>query len=274
MGLFSRNFDRPGPGVAKDEPRKKGAARFFEILLRDFADLIKLSLLFSLCALPSVATFIIGSLPFMFGTNTLVLVFLLPSVILAYPIGGAVVACYFNISRFMRDDPSYLWFDFKRKFKENVKQAAPAGIICTTFIYMQVLVWFQMYYQLAEGTYTGGLFMLLLAIMSLLMFSMIVPYIFLHYAYIDLGALRILKNSLLMAFAYIPRSFMGALLGGIIWILIAITLPSSLVIAPLVPLILISLSMMLTLTWIWPKFNAYFDIEETLKKRKEEKNEQ
>ena len=35
MGLFHSNFDRPGPGVAPDAPRKKGAARFFEILGRE-----------------------------------------------------------------------------------------------------------------------------------------------------------------------------------------------------------------------------------------------
>ena len=27
MGLFTRNFDKPGPGVSPDAPRKKGAAR-------------------------------------------------------------------------------------------------------------------------------------------------------------------------------------------------------------------------------------------------------
>ena len=47
MGLFTRNFDKPGPGVSPDAPRKKGAARFFEILGRDFST-IWLEL-FSLC---------------------------------------------------------------------------------------------------------------------------------------------------------------------------------------------------------------------------------
>ncbi len=35
MGLFNFHFDRPGPGVSPDAPRKKGPARFFEILGRD-----------------------------------------------------------------------------------------------------------------------------------------------------------------------------------------------------------------------------------------------
>ena len=41
MGFFNRNFDRPGPGVAKDAPRKKGAARWFEILGRDLGSFFK-----------------------------------------------------------------------------------------------------------------------------------------------------------------------------------------------------------------------------------------
>ena len=35
MALFNFHFDRPGPGVSPDAPRKKGPARFFEILGRD-----------------------------------------------------------------------------------------------------------------------------------------------------------------------------------------------------------------------------------------------
>ena len=36
MALFNFHFDRPGPGVSPDAPRKKGPARFFEMLGRDF----------------------------------------------------------------------------------------------------------------------------------------------------------------------------------------------------------------------------------------------
>ena len=35
MGLFNMHYDRPGPGVNPDTPRKKGAARFAEVLGRD-----------------------------------------------------------------------------------------------------------------------------------------------------------------------------------------------------------------------------------------------
>ena len=59
MGIFNRNFNKPGPGVNKDEPRKKGFARFFELLIRDFGDLVKLNMILFICVLPSVVMFLV-----------------------------------------------------------------------------------------------------------------------------------------------------------------------------------------------------------------------
>ena len=42
------------PGIAKDAPQKKGFARYFEILWREFFPLIKLNLLFIISCLPIV----------------------------------------------------------------------------------------------------------------------------------------------------------------------------------------------------------------------------
>jgi len=273
MGLFSRNFEKPGPGVPKDMPRKKGAARFFELLFRDFGDLIKLNILFCLTVLPSATAFVFGAGPFLLERYELNLVFLLLSLILAFPIGGAVVAYVYYISKMMRDDPSYVWYEFKRKFKENVRQAAPAGIICTAFIYMQIIMWFQVAFQIEDGVYNGGLVWFILALVSIIFYTMITPYIFLHYAYIDLKSFQILKNSMLMTFAYLPRSFMGGVMGGAMWIIMALQFPNSLLAFPFVVLIFVSISLLMTLSWIWPPFNKYFDIEETLKKRLEEKED-
>ncbi len=52
MGLFHSNFDKPGPGVAPDAPRKKGAARFFEILGRDFSTIWLAGILALVSSLP------------------------------------------------------------------------------------------------------------------------------------------------------------------------------------------------------------------------------
>jgi len=264
MGIFSRNFDRPGPGVRKDEPRKKGFARFFELLIRDFGDMIKLNLLFCVCALPTVAAIILGILNLNFS------IFFLISLLMAFPIGGAVVALVYYITKMMRDDPSYVWYEFKRKFLENYKQAAPVGILCTGFIYAQIWIWGSLWGALLSEEPAIELIWYFIAFLSIILFFAITPYIFMHIAYISLKTRHIVKNSILMAFGYFPRSLMSALTGCVIWAIFALFLPVSLMFLPLVALIAVSLSMLLSLMWVWPVFNKHFAVEETLIKRQEE----
>ena len=264
MSIFGRNFNKPGPGVNKDEPRKKGAARFFELLTREFGDLIKLNMLLIVCVVPSVAMFIV-SLSGFYPLFSFIF-----ALILAFPIGGAITSCVYYITKQMRDDPSYVWYEFKRKFRENYKQSATIGIMCTAFVYTQILLWIMM----IINEETAGLSWVILALLSLLLFSMISPYVFLHFAYIDLKTTGILKNSVLMSFAYLPRSFMGAIQGGILWIIIALYFPDSMILGlPIILIFAITVSMLLNLMWIWKPFEAKFNIEETLNKRNEESEE-
>ena len=283
MGLFGRNYNKPGPGVSKDEPRKKGAARFFELWTREFGDLVKLNLLFCACVMPSLAVFILSQ--GFYGIYWLI-VFAI-SLLLAFPIGGAVTACVYYITKMMRDDPSYVWYEFKRKFKENYRQAAPAGMLCTAFVYAQILLWESMTQatmtlsemepdialqgSVASGDPGVDIFMFIIGLASLLIFGMIAPYIFMHYAYIDLKTLGISKNSVLMSFGHFPRSFMGALMGGIIWIAFALYFPLSLITVPFIIFFGITTSMLLCLMWVWKPFDTTFKIEETLIKRAKEK---
>ena len=264
MSIFSRNFNKPGPGVRKDEPRKKGAARFFELLLRDLWDLMKLNLLFSLTALPSVAAFLLGFMGFMPN------VMLVTAVVLSFPIGGGLTACIYFITKLMRDDPSYVWFEYKRKFLENFKQAAPTGMICTAFIYAHIMIWSSLWVSLLAEYPIVDITWYIAAIFSIFVFFIITPYVFMHFSYIDLKSFQTLKNSILMAFGYFPRSFMGAVFGSVIWVLFALFMPLSMVAFPAIPLFAFTLSMLLSLMWVWPPFNKHFAIEETLVKRVDE----
>ncbi|MCL2249338.1 MAG: hypothetical protein FWC13_08710 [Oscillospiraceae bacterium] len=270
MPIFSRNFNKPGPGVPKDEPRKKGAARFFELLVRDFWELMKLNILFSLTALPSVATFIIG----FFGIiPEMSFVLIIAAIVLAFPIGGGLSACIYYITKLMRDDPSFVWYEYKRKLMENVRQAAPVGMICTAFIYAHIMIWTSLWATLVAEQPVGDLAWYIIGFISLVIFFLIVPYIFLHFAYIDLKSLQTIKNSVLMSFGYFPRSFMGSLLGNIIWIVFVLFMPISIIAFPVIPLIAFTMSMLLCMMWVWPPFNKHFSIEETLVKRVQDETE-
>ena len=265
MGIFSRNFNKPGPGVSKDEPRKKGTARLIELLGRHFGDLVKLNLLFCLCVAPSVVVFILSIL--FYNPITQAVAFIL-SLVLAFPVGGVITSCVYYVTKMMRDDPSYVWFEFKRKFVENFKQAAPMGILCTAFVYAQVLLWISF---VASDPATGNLLLIVAALLSLVVFGMITPYIFLHFAYVELGTFKIIKNSVLMSFGYLPRSFMGSILGGIIWTVFALFFPASMLLFfPVIIFFGVTLSMLLCMMWTWAPFDKHFKVEETLVARMQE----
>ena len=223
-----------------------------------FWNLIKLNLLFCLCALPSAAL-LVFSVFSPYGA----LVFLL-SLAAAYPIGGACVACLFCLSKMLRRDAGYLWYDFKRKFRENIKQAAAPGILCTAFIYAQAYVW--------QGFMLDGttLAWIIIGLVSLIIFGMVAPYIFLQIAYIRLSTSQILKNSLLISFGNAGRSFIGALFGSVLWFLFILLLPDSLPFSPLFLLFGFSLSWLLCLVCVWPPVDNQFAIVYTLRKQQAE----
>ena len=99
MGLFTRNFDKPGPGVSPDAPRKKGAARFFEILGRDFSTIWLAGILAML-----------GGLPFAAGVWFAVETHSLVPLVIAGVLGGMIAAPQIvglndTILRTLRDEP-------------------------------------------------------------------------------------------------------------------------------------------------------------------------
>jgi len=263
MGLFSRDQNKAGPGVSKDEPRKKGLRRFWEIVSRDHVDLVKINFIFFVCALPSLALFFLR----LFDIFEISLML---SVFAAYPIGGALSAVFFCITKMLRDDPGFLWEDFKRKFRENLRQAGVPGVVAVTFVYTQV---FLFWLPVVADWEVAGTPWVIAGLVLFVLFSMVAPYVFLHFAYIRLNTFKIVKNSILLALGNIPRSFMGAVSGLSPWVALFLFFPNTTPLLPLVPVFFFSLSWLMSLMWIWPVFNERLKVEETLaNKRSEDAN--
>ena len=124
MGLFMRNFDKPGPGVSPDAPRKKGAARFFEILGRDFSTIWLAGILAML-----------GGLPFAAGVWFAVETHSLVPLVIAGVLGGMIAAPQIvglndTILRTLRDEPGYWWETYRRTWKRNLKESLLPGAVC------------------------------------------------------------------------------------------------------------------------------------------------
>ncbi len=115
MGLFggTSRYEKPGPGIGKNDPKKKGFPLFFSILGRKFWEMIPLSLLTLLVSLPLVTV----------GLGN---------------VGSAMIA-----RNYIREKPTFLKDDFFAAIRRNWKQALPIGLI--NFLVTALLL-FDIYY--------------------------------------------------------------------------------------------------------------------------------
>ena len=260
MTFFRRNFEKPGPGVPRDAPRKKGIARVVELLVRDFWVLMKLNILFVLFMIPPqvLVYFTISS----FGSPQS-LIFGASALLVFIPLGTARTAMFYCITKMLRDDPGFVWHDFKKAFKSSFRTAAVPGMVHELIFCAQIL--FVLNFFAGE---MATLFSTALLMLSLLLFNMISPYFFLQASCLDLKTAPLLFNSLLLTFSNFLRSFAGGLLGGtLMLVLSALNIVLEFALLPLVILIGFSLPTFLCLTCIWPPTDKVFGIEETIRRR-------
>lgn len=262
MGLFRRDFDKPGPGVPKNAPRKKGFARFFEILGRDIGNLVKVNLLYQACVLPAQLLLIVSILGFVGGNALLFLVCSLLGAAAGILVGPAGAALNYCVSKMLRDVPGFVGHDFKKALRENFNTMAGPGILYAIIMGAQVYAY--LYYsgmQQGVGPMLMGAFLL-----SVLLFTMVAPYLFLQAPYLQLRAGSLLKNSLLLAVGFFPRSLVSALIH-LLFLFVQVRvfpllLPFTLVLGYALPCLLGQM-------WIWLPLDKTFQIEETMKARKD-----
>ncbi len=101
MGLFQKNYDKPGKGVSKNEPEKRGFFRFFELYIRSFWKLISAQFWCFVLSLPIVTT------------------------------GLGQVGLAYVCRMAARDKHTFATSDFFDAIKKNWKRALPLGIINT-----------------------------------------------------------------------------------------------------------------------------------------------
>ena len=120
LGIFG-NYNKPGPGVNKDDPPKAAPVRFFEILLRKFGPMVQLNLIFLI--------------PFAVILALMVLIYLAPThFMLQLPVGDSYIqldawAMYampfplvllspftagltFVTRNYAREEHAFVWSDF------------------------------------------------------------------------------------------------------------------------------------------------------------------
>lgn len=130
------NYNKPGPGVSKDEPPKAAPVRFFEIFLRKFWKFVQVNLLFAVPALVAsalaVLLFIVGPLNYSFsmaGMATVPLNLLILSPIPFIFLSPFTAGLTFISRNFSREEHAFIWTDFVKAVKGNIKFFLLNGVI-------------------------------------------------------------------------------------------------------------------------------------------------
>ena len=249
MGLFTRNFDKPGTGVSPDAPRKKGAARFFEILGRDLATIWLAGFLAML-----------GGLPFAAGVWFAIETHSLIPLVIAGVLGGMIAAPQIvglndTILRTLRDEPGYWWATYRRVWKRNLKESLLPGAVCGLLLSMEIFTLFHV-------DVSTGRVAVIAVLVALLLLAGIAQYLYAQVALIDIPFTGLLKNSLMLFLGYLPRSGLGLLWQLLYWGAVALFWPISGFVLLFTSL---WLPCLLSLMSIYPALEKSFDIEKNIK---------
>ena len=194
--MFKPSWVAPGPGVEKDAPPKKGPARYFEILLRDAGTLWKAGALFCLCCLPMA---VCAAVLMLLGGHPAVFVAALAGYVLAsVPAGPAMAGLHFVVLKTVRDEPGYVWHDFKTACRENRRQTRAPGMVLSFLLLIETLCARLVLYGAVQASallYAGVILGLLLVFLVWHFFTMQV-------LFLTLPTRAALQNGVLLAGAW------------------------------------------------------------------------
>ena len=262
MFLFRNSWQTPGPGVEKDEPVKKGPARYFEVLLRDAGTLWKAGALFCLCCVPAG---ICAAVMMLWGGHPAVFAAALAAYAAAsLLVGPAMAGMHFVIVKVLRDEPGYVWHDFKTAYRENCRQTRLPGAVLNTLLLMETLcARFVLYGAMqASALLYAGL------IMGFLLLFVVWHFFTMQMLFLALSTRDAMQNSVLLLFGHVWRTLpAGLLLAGALGAMVLLLRPwlSFVLLCAGVPMLIILWADFL----LWPVMEKAFSITQRQKEKRE-----
>lgn len=260
MGLFGGNYNRPGPGVPKDAPPKKGIPRFFEMLTRDYAPLWRTGFVTMLCFVPLVfsVTVIYAFLGYLIPMLIGAVLYVLSSMLA----GMAVAAQTAVTFKAVRDIPGFAWHDYKKAWKDNAKQARVIGVLMFALLGIECS---SLVFMLFSGTQFNAV-VLGMAILGILLCTGCGMLCFAQMIYLTMDIPTMIKNSLFLLFGYLKRTLPGTLFILVPYAAAVLFLP-----IPFWPLFfLLGFHNIVLLgygQWVWPVLDSTFTITQRQRER-------
>lgn len=229
MGLFN-GYLKPGPGVEKDAPKKKGIFLYFEILGRKFTKLVQLNMLHFLCSLPMILIYYLlfwplcssltgwithadSSIPAEALTHWQFSLSLLFTTLATIFLGtGPASAAAAYIQRcFTREEHAWIMSDFRDKLKENFKQSliiAIADIIVLILSFVAINFY---YHQTVHTSQSIWLVLLFVIVLFLLVYIFAHSYIYQLMITFENKTFATLKNAMLLSLSTMPYNIVAAI---------------------------------------------------------------
>ncbi len=219
MGLFSRSFDKPGPGINPDAPQKRAFFRFFDIVSRKLWNFIKISLMYVALMLPISILYFLAVIAIGGTNDSITLIFFgyvvtnLLGVIFG---GGPVTAGVAYIMRnYANEEHAWIWSDFKDNAKSNFKQAIIvflADLGALVLFYVAIMVYSNLGGVLGVLKYIVYILLFLYTVMHFYIYPMMVTF--------KLSLKDLYKNAFLLALAKLPTNLFVLLVLVIIHIVV------------------------------------------------------
>lgn len=268
MGLFNY-YTKPGPGISKDAPKKKGLFLYLELFTRKFSKLVSLNMLYFICSLPmTILYFLIFAmtLPNLFDIS-LKLVML--SVFLAFLFtailgsGPASAAMAYVLREYSKENHVWLISTFFSKMKENFKKEMAVAFIDLVFTYAFSL---SLIFYIKQSESLVWFALMLISILFGLIFMIMHYYIHQLIVTFEDTLMDILKNSLLFSLStFIQCVFLTVF----ILVFIDFVCNELMFLTPAVPAALIVLILM-SFVRFPVEFFVYRSIKKTLNLNQEE----
>lgn len=238
MGLFKFNYDKPGKGVDRDAPEKKGFFLYWELIFDRISKHLSLNFLCALLGIIWMAILYFFAPVDMNGienmakiaaeqsggdvqayTSSLFLLIRLIFVV-AYVMlwgMGPASAVYAYVARcFTRRDPVWILSDGFDKFKENFKQSFILMIVDFVLLWIGANAIFFYYNVYAQSGSVIWLFLCYLTIVVAVVYTWAHFYIYQIMVTFEGSLLSHIKNSILFAVANLPMNIFCSIivLGG------------------------------------------------------------
>lgn len=226
MGIFNNNYSKPGPGVYKDTPKKKGLNLFYEIFFRKFWNLVKLNLLYILTLIPTFAVIFVlsgmisnrlGITPEALGnfmqlteaeaarisiTMDLLTRLLISLFFTIFWGGGPATAGFVYILRsYIWEDSVFMASDFFRRVKSNFRQSLTVWVIDIVVFTVMCYAYF-FYASMTNILY----FLKYVVLVPAFFYTMLHLYLYHLLITYKLTIGKLYKNSALFALSALPWS--------------------------------------------------------------------